>query len=440
MTGMKARYCESLLELISDAVVQIDARGHIRAINPAFTALLGYDAHDIKGRHFTELRHDFEGRDSHLVDLITDYGLYFLDKAEHDPLPMIFRHAKGFAVEVQLRSLLERTSGGDFTGAICILRHSDMVKPEPLQEDQEALSRRLWEMEQNYRSILENSGDAIIIADFNGRVVAVNPALLQLLGYASAEDLIGKFVMELGPMSGTFTSTTGEPVEIDARAQDEQRRVADTLFEKGRVATELYLFRADGAILPAETTMSLLQDRSGLRRGTVVICRDCTTRRLIERELRSARDELEQKVQERTLSLEEVNTALRVLLNAREEDRQELEKKIVATIHRFVTPYLDKLRSTHLNQQQKAYLQIVDTNLTNVLSPYLDRLDNRCMHLTPAELQAAQFIKEGKSTKDIAAILTISPQTVETYRKRIRRKLGLQNSKTNLRSFLSSLT
>jgi PAS domain-containing protein len=165
-------------------------------------------------------------------------------------------------------------------------------------------------MEQNYRSILKNSGDAVIIADFNARVVTVNPALLQMLGYASTDDLIGKLVMELGPMSGTFTCTTGEMIAIDEQVQAEQRRTADRLFEQGRVSTELYLFRADGAIIPVEATMSLLRDRSGLRRGTVIICRDCTGRRLIEHELRSARDELEIKVQERTRALEEVNTAL----------------------------------------------------------------------------------------------------------------------------------
>jgi DNA-binding CsgD family transcriptional regulator len=129
-----------------------------------------------------------------------------------------------------------------------------------------------------------------------------------------------------------------------------------------------------------------------------------------------------------------------VLLKAREDDRQELEKKLVSMMHTFVAPYLDRLRATALSGQQQIYLNIIDTTIANVLSPYLDKLATRCMQLAPVELQVAQLIRENRSSKDIARALNLSIKTVETYRKRIRRKLGLQHSKTNLRTFFSTLS
>ncbi len=437
---MRLQNWESLLERISDAVLELDAEGRITSVNRACAGMLGYAPAEMAGKHFAELRHDFAGQSRPSPEIVASFGLYFLDKAELEELPMIMRHSSGRAVQVHLRSVMDRSEDGGFAGALCVLLPGDSARDRtPAPENRETLTRRLWETEENYRGILENSGDAVIIADFNGRVVTVNPALLQLLGYETADGVTGRLVVELGPRGGSFTCTTGETIEIDVRMQDEQLRVANQLFERGRASAELYLNRADGIAIPVEATMSLLRDPSGVRRGSIIICRDCTARRLIERELRTARDELEQKVVERTRSLEEVNTALRVLLKAREEDREELEKKIISVIQRFVTPYLDKLRSTHLSPQQKAFLEIVETNLANALAPYLNRFAALCMQLTPAELQIAQLVKEGKSTKDIAAILSISSQTVETYRKRIRGKLGLQNSKTNLRSYFAGL-
>jgi len=44
--------------------------------------------------------------------------------------------------------------------------------------------------------------------------------------------------------------------------------------------------------------------------------------------------------------------------------------------------------------------------------------------LSPTALQVAMFIKEGKSTKEIAAIMNLSPKTIEFHREKIREKFG----------------
>ncbi len=47
--------------------------------------------------------------------------------------------------------------------------------------------------------------------------------------------------------------------------------------------------------------------------------------------------------------------------------------------------------------------------------------------LSPREREVLQLLAEGKNTKEIAHILNVSPKTVETHRKKIMEKLGLNS-------------
>ena len=94
---------------------------------------------------------------------------------------------------------------------------------------------KLWELEENYKYMLENSGDAILIADFTGHVVTVNAAMEHLLGF-TAEEMLGRHLIEMGPFDGVFESTTGETVEIGEDYQNSQVERANELFQKGRVS------------------------------------------------------------------------------------------------------------------------------------------------------------------------------------------------------------
>jgi DNA-binding CsgD family transcriptional regulator len=55
------------------------------------------------------------------------------------------------------------------------------------------------------------------------------------------------------------------------------------------------------------------------------------------------------------------------------------------------------------------------------------------------EIQVANMVKAGKTTKDIALILGLSARTIEAVRYAIRRKLGIKKKRSNLRSYLLSI-
>ena len=137
--------------------------------------------------------------------------------------------------------------------------------------------------------------------------------------------------------------------------------------------------------------------------------------------------------------LEETNTALRVLLRQRDEDRTRLEETVYNNVDRLVLPYLEKLLQGNLSDQHRTLTEIADNNLRDIISPFLRTLSSLGLLLTPQEIEVANLVRNGRSSKEIADIMSLSVAGVDFHRKRLRQKLGLANSKKNLRSFLLTL-
>lgn len=172
----------------------------------------------------------------------------------------------------------------------------------------------------------------------------------------------------------------------------------------------------------------------------------------VSRALHEARERKERKMAEEALkkreqalelksrSLEEANTALKVLLQHREEDKSALEEKVLTNVRKLVFPYIENLKHLGLNEKQTIQLKIAEENLKKIVSPFLHNLNSSYLELTPRELQVANLVKEGKTTKEMTRILNISATAVDFHRKNLRTKFGIKNKRTNLMAFLTSLS
>ena len=105
----------------------------------------------------------------------------------------------------------------------------------------------------------------------------------------------------------------------------------------------------------------------------------------------------------------------------------------------MVLPYLEKAEDVNKKISQIEYLDIVKSNLDNILSSFGTNLKIKNYKFTPSEIRIADLIRNGKTTKEISSLLDMSPRTVEFHRDNIRRKLQIKNKKINLRSRLLSL-
>jgi PAS domain S-box-containing protein len=259
----------------------------------------------------------------------------------------------------------------------------------------------------------------------------------------------------------------------------EHRELAKNNFEKVMkgeegIPYELSYRRADGRKNIVEVHSKAVYEGNRVT-GILGIARDITERKRTEEALREAYDHLERLVAERTQelvlknrqlmkeiaqrrgieealmrretdleektgNLEELNVALKILLQQRDKDKREFEEWVLANVENVIMPYVGKLKKIGLGAEQSACVKILEANIKKITSSFSHRLSPKYMNLTFKELQIADLVKEGNSSKDVAAILNVSERTVDFHRKNIRKKLAIADRKTNLRTYLSRLS
>lgn len=144
-------------------------------------------------------------------------------------------------------------------------------------------------------------------------------------------------------------------------------------------------------------------------------------------------------MKQKARDLENANLALNALLKNRKEAKATLENNIRANMNNLVFPSLERVLQTRLNDHQKNHLEIVHAGLKMLMSSFSRKMSTLFLSLSPTEIEVANLIRHGKSVKEIAAILNISAITAKNHRQKIREKVGLKNTKVNLRTYLLSL-
>ena len=173
----------------------------------------------------------------------------------------------------------------------------------------------------------------------------------------------------------------------------------------------------------------------GGKTATLAVAYDITERKRVEEALLAREQELENQ----TRDLAEMNAALKVLLKKREDDKLVLEKNMLSNVAQLVEPYLQDLKHTNHSDRQANLIEIIETNLAEILSPFVQHFSALKYKLTPKEIQIANLIKQGKANKEIAEIIGLSVRTIEFHRSRIRSKFGLKDGKENLQAHLIAL-
>lgn len=320
------------------------------------------------------------------------------------------------------------------------LLRQQIAKLESLDSNRKRTEEKLRESEEKYKTITDAATAAIVMIDGQGKIVFWNPAAERIFGY-TVEEAIGK---ELHLLMA--------PERYHAQYRKGfQRFKAEGHGPFIKNIIELTAARRDGTEFPIGLSLSAIKIKG--QWNSIGIVRDITERKNAEEALRRAHDELEKRVAERTaelveanreleqqtLELAEANTALKVLLRQCGDARQDLEGKMLATINELVMPHLDRLSMRLASSEESIFIKIIKNNLEQITSSFSQKLTAKARNLTPREIQIADFIRNGHSTKEIADLLKVSQTTIETYRASLRKKLSITNKKVNLQTYLHSL-
>lgn len=391
----------SLVENISEVIYEIDRKGTVTYVSPAVESLAGYVPSEIIGRDFS----DFVAEDD-----VEHVKRRFQEAMAGQFKPTEYRLPGKHGAYIWVRAFTRPVLQGDAVAGLQGML-LDITEYKGVEE-------ALRKSEARYRELVETMNEGFTIVDEHKMRTYANQRLSEILGYDVSE-IIG--VSATKPLDESNTMIWEE--------QFKKRMKGDS------GSYEITWKKKDGTKVPTIVSPRPLFDSEGNFRGSFAVITDVSDLKRAEQEMKQREKELKVK----TTNLAETNVALKVLLETRERDKTELEEKVLFNIKELVNPYVEKLKRTKLDGRQATYLNILESNLSNIASSFSHALHFKYASLTPSEIQIAGLIRDGKTTKEIADLLNLSSRTIESHRKNIRRKMGLTDKKMNLRTTLMSL-
>ncbi|MBN2106526.1 MAG: PAS domain S-box protein [Deltaproteobacteria bacterium] len=399
-------FLENVFDTTGDGIYVTDSLGHIIKTNSAFRAFTGYTEEELTGKYAVELLPDGSHDDVSQEGFDRMFGNGYFSQYED-----VWQKKDGTLYPVEAKLAVLFNSRGEYDGLVGSLRDISERK----QAEKALLGAKLF-----LENVFATASDGIYVTDEKGHYRLVNQAFCNMTGYAR-DELIGQ------DASMVLAALRGGPDVAALEGAD-----ADASLSRFQTTWQ----RKDGTVFSVESRIAMLETPGGEYAGNVGTVRDITGRKRMEEELRRSHEDLERKVRERTESLAEINAALRVLLNKRDEDKKALEDSMLQNVNGLIMPYLEKLKACRLDERQKIYVDIMEKNFNDLIAPFLRSECN--LRFTPMEIQVANLVRQGKSTKEISAILSICEKTVSFHRDKIRNKIGLKKSKVSLRSHFAS--
>ncbi len=276
LIASETRY-RRLFESAKDGILILDAEtGKIVDVNPFLIKLLGYSKQNLIEKSIWEIgafKDVFENKVKFLELQQKEYVRY-------DDLPLVTSNGGEIHVE--------------FISNVYLANKIKVIQCNIRDNTQNwEIKKQAVESEEKFRTITENSADAIFITDKTGKYIYVNKQAVDLLGY-SKEELLSFTIADISPKTRV----------------EEYMQTFQQLFISGSSYTEIELVKKNGSLTDADLNAVLLPN------GWVYAsCRDISKRKLLENDLIKAKNKAEESDRLKSAFLANMSHEIRTPMN-----------------------------------------------------------------------------------------------------------------------------
>ena len=325
----------------------------------------------------------------------------------HSLLDVIEAMDAEYARKVEARRLIRL-----YGDALEVLYLQDWIRIFPDFSDGrlDDMNRLLTLEKCRFENILNATSDLILVVDGTGQVVNINAAVKAVMDEAR---VLHRPVWEVLSLEGDSVEEllryypVGITCELAPFGESAIYKMQVNPLKSVSMASDQYIF-----VLTNMTTQALQRE---------------TLERIVGEKTEALRREKAQ--------LEEMNITLRNVLKSVGREHEEHASNLAAKVNTLVLPALERIESENDPSIRKGYVTVVKDQLTRLLPRDSGGMP-LLLKLTQMEMKVCQFIQSGHSNKDIADLLNLSVETIQTHRKSIRRKLGLKGGSLSLAAFL----
>lgn len=293
---------------------------------------------------------------------------------------------------------------------VIIIRDWAALSQQEADNSLNSANRRLTMEKCKYENVIDSISDLVMVIDNKGVVMEANRSARQYFKdnpeNADILILLGQEHRSLEKLCTYYTKNT--PLEIS-------------------LGDNLYFH----CVFVPLNEVSLASD------GFLVILKDISIHVKQSEILESIVTKRTAELTKKKNQLQEMNVTLRTVMKSVDKEREEFQKSVGDTIRRTLLPALDPVRKERSASIRNTYLDIIEDQLLKLTWGGKDDRHALLLKLTPMEMKVCRFIQAGAATKEIADAFNLSTVTIQTHRRNIRRKLGLQNRNINLSNYLN---
>ena len=270
-----------ILENIEDGYYEVDMEGNFTFGNEALEKVFGWPTKELIGCNYTMVM------DEKMGEIVYDaFHTVYITGAPNNGEDWQIIAKDGSIRYVNSSIALIKNPQGKPIGCRGIVR--DITEQRYAQQALQA-------SEERYRTIVESIQDGYYEIDLTGKHIFANTAVVNIFGY-SLDELLG--------MSYREYTDKETAVKVEAVYQE--------VYVTGKPVHnyEYTVIKRDGERVTIHISISLITNDAGKKTGFRGLVRDVTARREAETTLQQAHDKLEDRVEERTLELLDLNASL----------------------------------------------------------------------------------------------------------------------------------